>query len=196
MSGHEETRAHIASTAIRLFVTRGFDNTTVEEIAHAAGISRRTYFRYFASKDEALVSATLVNGMRIAQEARRMPSHLSPLAALRQALLDFAAGYDETPEQSRAVGHLLRGTPRIYGGLLVVHTQWADEFARVVAQRQGHEEPEIADWLIGRMAVAVWNQGMIRWLADRTATLQASLEEVFDRLDALMGAPPPVRRSR
>lgn len=55
-------RAEIVDAAMTLFLENGFDATTVEDIAQAAGISRRSYFRYFSSKDEALAEALAAIG--------------------------------------------------------------------------------------------------------------------------------------
>ena len=80
------TRAALIDAAVELCLSRGYDNTTVEQIAAAAEVSSRTFARYFASKDAVFVA--ILDGLaeEVAAELRALPAELGPLAAMRFAL--------------------------------------------------------------------------------------------------------------
>lgn len=75
-----ETRQRISDAGLRLFGRQGFDATTVDAIAAEAGISRRTFFHYFNSKDDILLSLQTGLGERLVSELERQPEQ-GPLQA-------------------------------------------------------------------------------------------------------------------
>src|SRR5688500_11186488 len=77
----------IAQVAMRLFGERGFDDVTVDEIAAAAGISSRTFFRYFATKDEVVLQYQRRIQERLVEALAGRPAGEGPVTALRQAYL-------------------------------------------------------------------------------------------------------------
>jgi AcrR family transcriptional regulator len=79
--------ADISQTAMRLFAERGFDHVTVEDIAAAAGISSRTFFRYFATKDEVVLRYEHRLRERLEQALAERPDDEGPVTALRNAYL-------------------------------------------------------------------------------------------------------------
>lgn len=89
-----DTHQRITQTGLELFLAKGYEETTLDEIAAAAGISRRTFFHYFKSKDEILLAwqITVADSIRIAvlEEDRNR----APLDALCGALLKLAAHFD------------------------------------------------------------------------------------------------------
>lgn len=80
------TRATILASARRLFAERGYDGTTVRDIAAAAQITERTFFRYFASKDDLAVDELLGLLPALTEAIARRPSDEPPLTAVRRAL--------------------------------------------------------------------------------------------------------------
>lgn len=82
-----ETLRRITDAGICLFLEKGYDATTLDEIAAAAGISRRTFFHYFKSKDEILVSLQSDMGEMIAKAVRDAPDDQRPLDAVRDAVI-------------------------------------------------------------------------------------------------------------
>jgi AcrR family transcriptional regulator len=90
------TRSAIQHAALQLFRERGYENTTVSEIAAAAEVSQSTFFRYFGSK-EALVFQDEFDDLLI-EAFKRQPPELSPLQAIRSAIRE---GFAEiTPEEA------------------------------------------------------------------------------------------------
>jgi len=77
----------IYDAAIELFAKHGFDETTVEEVADAAGISRRSFFRYFESKDDLLALNTVHCGEAICETVQSCPPNLSLLDVVRETVL-------------------------------------------------------------------------------------------------------------
>src|ERR1044072_4048182 len=91
-------QAEIAGTAMRLFLEHGFEATTMEQIAGEIGISRRSLFRYFGTKEDIVLGDHAENGrtLRAALEAR--PADEPPWEALRAALKALVESLPYTPE--------------------------------------------------------------------------------------------------
>jgi AcrR family transcriptional regulator len=104
-----ETRQRIAETGLKLFIEKGYDGTTLDEIAAAADISRRTFFSYFASKEEILI-ATLGDDVIPALRPTLLEESpdTAPLKAARSCLLKLVSGYET--KESIIIDGLLRST--------------------------------------------------------------------------------------
>ncbi|MGP2441835.1 TetR/AcrR family transcriptional regulator [Streptomyces sp. JW3] len=130
-----EIRLEIAHAAVDLFVTQGVAATTGEQIGQAVGVSARTVWRYFPSK-ESCVRPLLTAGVGLIADALR---HWRPGRPLAEAL-DFAAGEALAGPEPAAVGALVRLT-RTEPGLRAIWLQTHDEaepaFARALAERAG-----------------------------------------------------------
>lgn len=104
-----ETHARITDAGIRLFLEKGYDATTLDEIAAEAGISRRTFFYYFKSKDEILLSLQSGMGDMIVDALRDQPSSQRPLEAVRDAVLKVCATIPA--DEMIAIDELMRTNP-------------------------------------------------------------------------------------
>lgn len=93
----------IYDAAIDLFFERGFEATTVEEIADAAGVSRRSFFRYFASKDDLLAQSIVDYGKALCVSIESCPASASPLEVLEHAVLDGVRYVEVQPRIHRTV---------------------------------------------------------------------------------------------
>ena len=106
-----DTRKRIAQAGFELFVARGYEVATLEEIAAASGISRRTVFHYFKSKEDILLAwqSALVEALRIGvwKEGTKQP----PLPAVCAVLRELAAGFD--PEYALTMARLLKASERL-----------------------------------------------------------------------------------
>ena len=83
-----ETRRAIRNAALELGTQRGVERLTVESIAHAAGISPRTFFNYFSSKEDALVADATEAASQICALLLERPAEEAPMRALHNAVMD------------------------------------------------------------------------------------------------------------
>lgn len=185
------TKHHIAGVAIDLFATYGFSQVSVDDIALAAGIARRTLFRYYPSKN-AIPWGDFDVHLREFTELFDAADPAMPVAAtLRAALLDF-----NTFDESEAARHLQRmkiilETAELQAYSMTLYAGWRDVVATFVARRTGagiHDlVPQTVGWLMLGVALAAHEHWLA--LAERagTAELRHALGAAFDTMAAGLG---------
>jgi len=104
----ELVRAELADAAWRLFALQGYETTTVAAIAQAAGVSRRTFFRYFTSKEGVLEATSNKLAGELVQALAARPAHEPPLVALIGALGPVIESQLAQHEQARTIIRLIR----------------------------------------------------------------------------------------
>lgn len=174
------TRDHITHVALELFATRGFDDVSVDDVAHAAGISRRTLFRYFSSKN-AIPWADFDASLTDLRNLLNAVPHDVPLdAALRSALLEFNSfDESETPRHRRRMQVILQ-TDALQAYSMTMYAGWRGVIAAFVARRLDTKPtalvPQTVAWTVLGVALTAYEQ----WLADETVSLPDALGEAFD----------------
>ena len=182
------TRDHITDVALELFATRGFDDVSVDDVAHAAGISRRTLFRYFSSKN-AIPWADFDASLTDLRDLLNAVPHDVPLdAALRSALLEFNSfDESETPRHRRRMQVILQ-TDALQAYSMTMYAGWRGVIAAFVARRLDTKPtalvPQTVAWTVLGVALTAYEQ----WLADETVSLPEALGEAFDIVRAGIGA--------
>jgi AcrR family transcriptional regulator len=117
-------RTQIAEAAIALFVAEGFDETTVDQIAAAVGISSRSVFRYFATKEDMVVGHLDEIGERLAAALEARPRDESPWVALRRAMDPHIEDLNGNTDANVATAVMLSGTAALRGALLNKRARW------------------------------------------------------------------------
>lgn len=139
----QRTRDALLRAAVELFTAQGYERTTVDEIAAAVDVSQRTFFRYFAGKDEAALGLVELTVRRFVEAVRERPPHEAPLEALRLAVLDGWQSINETVESVVPVELYLRmyrvieSTPVLLATHLRRSVEVEEDLARVIAEREG-----------------------------------------------------------
>ncbi|MET8580593.1 TetR family transcriptional regulator [Streptomyces collinus] len=160
----QRTRDALVRSALELFTTQGYEHTTVDEIAGAVEVSQRTFFRYFAGKEEVAFSVQEMTEAHFVAAVRARPAHEAPMEALRQAVLDGWDAIRETVESAVPVELYLRmyrtieSTPALLAAHLRRSAATEETIARLLAEREGVDvdaDPR------PRLAVAVFG-GVIR----------------------------------
>lgn len=102
----QETLKRITDVGLELFLANGYDKTTVDEIAIAAGISRRTFFHYFKTKDEIIATQMESYAEAVCQAILALGTARKPLETVASALANFSARFDSP--RTIAIARLLR----------------------------------------------------------------------------------------
>ena len=133
------TMGEIQQAAIRLFAQQGYDATTVDQIAEAAGVSPATFFRYYPSK-EAVVRTDEFDGPLLRALASRPPeeSAYEAMAAAVQAVMPYL---DETRDALLERARLILQTPALHAQAWEAYRASVDTFASGLAQRMGRDPP-------------------------------------------------------
>jgi AcrR family transcriptional regulator len=176
-------RDEVVRTAWELFVKQGFEATTVEQIAEAAGMSRRTFFRYFAGKDELILDKLLEVGDRVAGALAARPSNEAAWPALRAALDVVVRAQDASPEPSRRLGRLLRDEPNTRGTLEVRRRRWTEVLGQLVAERLPGQST-IAGSAVAGAALACYDAATDAWIAAPETRLATHLDEAMHAVTA------------
>jgi AcrR family transcriptional regulator len=127
-------RSLLARTAIELFAAQGYDNTTLDEVASAAGVSRRTLFNYFRSKEDLALSSLAEQGELIAARLAQRPADEDPWTALRAAF-GVLEEIDMTAEGRLEFITLLFGNDSLRAGHAEKQARWQDLFAPLIEPR-------------------------------------------------------------
>ncbi|GAB7006033.1 TetR family transcriptional regulator [Nocardioides sp. AN3] len=182
----EAVRAEVQRQAWLLFAEHGFEATTVDRIAAASGMSRRTFFRYFASKDDLVLSRMVESGTELVSHLAARPAEESPWAALRGAFQVIVERQVANAERSRRLQLLLRDEPAVRATVEEWRRRWTALIAPVIAPRMAdHDQADLCAEAVARSALECLEAAQERW---------AELEDAdLGRLvDAAMGAVAPL----
>jgi AcrR family transcriptional regulator len=157
-----ETHARIQGEAMRLFLERGFDATTLDDIAGAADVSRRTLFHYFASKEEIVFSTKADFPNLIADAIGRRPAGEPLLDMVENALVDLAARHQTA--QARDLARLIHDTPALSAGDQAKYEKVERVVAAALASRKGLAEDDIACRVTAATAIGILKLSTEAWL--------------------------------
>lgn len=179
-----ETRQHIAVVAQRLFLANGFDGTTLDAIAAEAGISRRTFFSYFKSKDDIVLFWQDADMASLTAELLKTSPDSSPLDAVRDVMVKHIARY--TTEQMTAVDNLMRSSESLLARKQTFYAQQEQALFNTLCEvwRQPERRPAlrmVAMASIGamRLALQAWREQ-----AGQRKPVAKFLRDAFDSLKA------------
>jgi AcrR family transcriptional regulator len=183
-------REQITDAALRLFGERGFDGATIDDIAAAAEVSRRTFFRYFARKEDVVLDwkRRTSEELRAALVAR--PGEESPLQAVHAALATVAAGYGARPDLTLGLMRLFESGPALKP--CSDYESWDSVLTQGVAARLGVDPlSDPLPRLVAGVGFAVLSATVETWAAaGGEQDLVGLLDEGFAALrEATVGSP-------
>jgi TetR/AcrR family transcriptional regulator, regulator of mycofactocin system len=188
------SRRELELIALRLFSERGFEETTIDQIAAEAGVSRRTFFRYFNTKASVLWAEfdSEVDAIRAA--LADMPADLPMMDAIREAVV--AANHyqaDDVPEL-RARYNLISSVPELHASSAVHYDAWERAISEFVAKRIRQPADSLYPLAVGRATLAACRAGYDRWVVRADADLTVYLDAALRALAA--GFAPEALRDR
>jgi mycofactocin system transcriptional regulator len=173
--------------ALRLFTDNGFESTTIDQIASEAGVSERTFFRYFSSKSSVLWTDfdTEVEAIRAALAA--VPGDVPMMKAIRQAVVS-ANHYQacDVPEL-RLRMNLIALVPALSSSAAEHYDAWERAVSEFAARRMGHPADSLYPLAVGRAVLATCRAAYDRWSARADADLPGYLDAALTALEAGFG---------
>jgi mycofactocin system transcriptional regulator len=178
------TPEHITDEALELFTARGFAEVSVDDVAHAAGIARRTLFRYYASKN-AILWGDFDTHLAHLQELLDNVDPKVPLGeALRAALLAFNTFDKCETMRHRQRMRVILETAELQAYSMTMYAGWREVMAGFVAHRLSVKAtdplPQTVAWTMLGVALSAYEH----WLSDESVTLPEALGSAFDVVGA------------
>lgn len=194
VSGHRvgrrrsTTQAHISNVAIDLFAARGFDEVSVDDVAEAAGIARRSLFRYYPSKNALPWGDFDAHLAYMRDLLNDLDTDVAIDAALRTALLAFNTFDDAEAARHRQRMRVILETAALQAYSMTMYAGWRAVVASFVAARLGLEPEDLVPQTVAWTMLGVALSAYEHWLADESVSLQQSLSDSFDTVSGGLAA--------
>ncbi|MEU2349189.1 TetR family transcriptional regulator [Modestobacter sp. NPDC049651] len=187
----QATRLALHEAALQLVAERGLEHVSVDDVAARAGVSPRTFFNYFPTKDDAVVGLDPRQAGELAEAVRARPASEPPVTAVRAAMLDQAREVAREPQLWPLRLQVVDAHPALTARLSAVFEASERALAAVVAERSGtRTDTDAYPALLAAVQAAVMRTALHRWLAsDFTADLPALVDEGWDLVAAGLPAP-------
>ena len=180
-----DARGRLGQAALELYGERGFDATTVAEIAERAGLTERTFFRYFADKREVLFSGGELLTDLLARTAAGAPDSATPIEAAAAGLDAIGALLQERRDFARERARVIAETPELQERELIKLASMAAALADALCER-GIARPAAS--LVAEVAIVVFKTAFERWVDENNqCALPELIRQSLDELTALTG---------
>ncbi|UYP18048.1 mycofactocin system transcriptional regulator [Rhodococcus sp. Z13] len=188
------SKEELAAIGIELFMEAGFEETSIDDIAEAAGIARRTFFRYFPSKNELAWGNFDEHLAAMRASLEEIPENVPLSEALTTALHEFNTFPDSEAERHRARMRLILHTPALQAYSSVMYQGWRRVVAEFVARRTGADPddhiPRTCGYLLLGVAIAAYEAWLDEPGSDLHEFLAAGMRTVTAGLDYSVPQPP------
>ncbi|WP_432128593.1 TetR family transcriptional regulator [Streptomyces sp. bgisy082] len=181
----------LTEAALQLFALKGFDAVTVDEIASASGVSKRTFFRYFASKEDVVVQFLAGMGADMREALAARPAAERPSEALLRAVSVPLTTCGDHAERALPVVRLILRTPALLARFLEHQARWREELTEELAARLGRDPgADLYPRLAAGMVLAAFDAVLRRWsegegAEDPGALIERAFEVLAPSLDSV-----------
>jgi AcrR family transcriptional regulator len=187
-------RERLEQASMELYRERGFDQTTVAEIAARAGLTERTFFRHFADKREVLFSGSSALKALLVEKVEGAPAATAPIDAVAAALEATSPMFEERHNFARQRHALIAAHPDLQERELIKLASLATAIAEAL-RRRGVSEPAAS--LAGEAGIAVFRLAFERWVHDaKRRDLAHHVRESLAALKVVTGGGTPLASQR
>jgi mycofactocin system transcriptional regulator len=190
----------VEKAALELLAVRGFDDTSAEEIAAAAGISRRTFFRYFGTKNNIPFGNYAALLRELEDWLLSQPDDRPMFEVIVEAVVRFNRVHTDGPVAHRERMELIMHTPALRANAALVNAEWQAVLARYAAARMGEPAEALGPQLVAHVSLGAASAAYEQWLRDESSDLVEVMQRAFEMAQALpdleAGKAPPRRRKR
>lgn len=191
-----QLRDDLIDAAHRLFVIKGFDNTTVKNISDAVNISSRTFFRYFSCKEDVILDYKIVEYEEIIVALAERPKSEPILTALRKASVFVTRGCEEgaygiDPKRFKTLRDLIRNHPLIQAKNNEILQSKKEALTEIIAKKMGvMPSADIRPQAIASLLESVYSSAYDAWKErEGEVAYYDVLDEVFSLLEGGMNYP-------
>jgi AcrR family transcriptional regulator len=180
----QQTRERLTRAAMALFLERGFDATTLDDIAAAADVSRRSFFHYFASKEDVVFAwqEEIITALIAAVAAR--PAGETMLTAAENAIAAMVRQLD--PSEAIAMARLKRDNPALQARNQVKYEMLERTLAEALGKRAGHKTERLQARLVAMIATGAMRIGDELWTAGGAREKpEAMVKRIFAAMRAI-----------
>jgi len=181
------SKGELELLALELFAERGFEQTTVDDLAEAAGIGRRTFFRYFASKNDVVYGDFDAALGELRARLAATPEEVPLWDGIRDAVLAFNALPPGAEPQHRVRMSLVLHTPALQAHSTLRYAGWRAVIAEHAAAWLGVAVDALEAQLVAHQALACAVTAYEQWLARPGTDLAALLDQAFGSLAVTAG---------
>lgn len=176
------TNADVATAALELFARHGFDETTIDDIAMALGIGRRTLFRYFPSKNDIVWG----DFEWVLDRLRQLLDETDPCMPVMEAVANAAVASnkyepDQLPEL-RTRMKLITTVPALQAHSMVRYAAWRQVIAEFVARRLGQQPDDLVPLTVGYAALGTSMAAFSRWVEHPEEDIDEHLSRGYELL--------------
>jgi mycofactocin system transcriptional regulator len=175
----------IEKVALEVFRERGFEETPVEDIAAAAGISRRTFFRYFGSKNDILFGNFEILLRELDEWLASAPDDRPLFDVIADATMRFNRVHSDGAAAHRERMELILHTPALRANAALRNAEWLAVVARYAARRMDAPVDGLGPQLAGHVALGAANAAYEQWLRDESSDLDELVHRAFRLIPAL-----------
>jgi AcrR family transcriptional regulator len=159
------TKRTLQQAALELFAKQGYDTTTTEEIAERAGVSPRTFFRYFATKESVLFVGEYGWLEEFTTEFLKQPRALSDLGAMCATLVGLAGSLARSRRALLLYEKAVASSPTLRGGVVDHQQEDIAKLAEAIAIRRGMALPDDECSLLAAVGLVTYRRAITKWLA-------------------------------
>ena len=183
-------RTALSASAEELFLVHGFEKVTVEQIAQAAGVSRRTFFRYYESKEDVMVEHSDQLGEQLLAELAARPLDEPPLLAIRNALVSAMAASLADRDLVRYVIRSLRETSALRRAIMERRNRLEERIAALMARRLGASSNDNTPMLLAFVTRALHDTAFNAWYDHETDDIAGLVDDLVGRLCTIVADMP------
>ncbi|WP_310777025.1 TetR/AcrR family transcriptional regulator [Mycobacterium sp. Z3061] len=176
-----QIRADIRRAAFRLFVERGYDTVTTEEIATAAGVSPRTFFRHVPTKEELLLGPIRHGGAEVVNLLEQRPAGEAPDVALINAIITRTRSFGDV--ESEEWREALLVAPGLLGKVTLYTQADRERAVKLIAERMGADpDADLRPGLLVQLGFAAGDFAFQRWIRRSGSSLDRYVTEALQAI--------------
>ena len=179
----KRTRHALRGAALKLFAAQGYDDTTTEEIAEKAGVSARTFFRYFPTKESVLFFGAANWVESFERVYGEQPDSLSDIDAVCASLIEIAPRIARGRASLRLYARAVASSPTLRGRAHDLSQGYVENVARSIAARRRLARVDEATTLLAATCILTYRRAIDLWLAGPASTrLEDAIAREFELL--------------